>query len=116
MTPKPSNSAGQPALAAQVTGPEDQPYIDAARAMIKAGFLFSNHRESAYQAFDLNLAQVDVLIALANAPESTLNCSEVAEKTLITKGGITGVVDKLEARGLMKRMACRDDRRSILVR
>jgi MarR family transcriptional regulator, 2-MHQ and catechol-resistance regulon repressor len=116
MTPKPTDTAEQTTLLAQVTEPADQPYIDAARALIKVGFHFPNHPKSAYQTYDLNLAQVDVLIALAGAPKATLNCSEIAEKTLITKGGITGVLDKLEVRGLVRRMPSRDDRRSTLVR
>jgi DNA-binding MarR family transcriptional regulator len=116
MTPKPSEAAEQTTLVAQVIEREDQPYIDAARALIKAGFHFPNQPKSAYQTYDLNLAQVDVLIALAGATGATLTCSEIAEKTLITKGGITGVLDKLEARGLLRRTPCRADRRSILVR
>jgi DNA-binding MarR family transcriptional regulator len=35
---------------------------------------------------------------------------------LITKGGITGILDRLEARGLVKRFPSSDDRRSVLVR
>jgi MarR family transcriptional regulator, 2-MHQ and catechol-resistance regulon repressor len=115
MTSKPSGTAEQTTLA-QVIEPEDQPYVDAARALIKVGFLFPNVAKSSYQTYDLNLAQVDVLVALAGAPGATLTCSEIAEKTLITKGGITGILDKLEARGLVRRMPSRDDRRSIPVR
>jgi DNA-binding MarR family transcriptional regulator len=44
-----------------------------------------------------------------------LNCSEIAEKTLITKSGITKILDRLEARGLVKRVPSRDDRRSISI-
>jgi MarR family transcriptional regulator, 2-MHQ and catechol-resistance regulon repressor len=116
MTPKPSSSASEPSLIAQVTTPEEQPYIEVVRALIKAGYLFLNPPKGTYETFDLNPAQVDVLVALATDPGTTLNCSEIAEKTLITKGGITGVLDKLEARGLLRRMPCRDDRRSIPVR
>jgi MarR family transcriptional regulator, 2-MHQ and catechol-resistance regulon repressor len=116
MTFKPLDTAKQSMLVAQVTEPEDRPYIDAARALIKVGFHLPNLPNGTYQRYDLNLAQVDVLVALASAEETTLTCSEVAEKTLITKGGITGVLDKLEARGLVRRMPSRDDRRSILVR
>jgi MarR family transcriptional regulator, 2-MHQ and catechol-resistance regulon repressor len=111
-----TSNSPESSLVTQVTEPEDLIYIETARALIKAGFLFPNHPESAHQAFDLNLAQVDVLMALAGAPDATLSCSEITEKTLITKGGITGVLDKFEARGLVKRMPCREDRRSILVR
>jgi DNA-binding MarR family transcriptional regulator len=115
MTPKPSPS-GSPTLIAQVTEPDDQSYIDAARALIKAGFLFPNHPTRLHREFDLNLAQIDVLVALADAGDAALTCSEIAEKTLITKGGTTGVLDRLEARGLVKRMPSRDDRRSVEVR
>ncbi len=108
--------SSEPSLLAQTIGPEDRPYMDAARALIRLGFLFSSYPESVFRAFDLNLAQIDVLVALANAPEATLRCSEIAQKTLITKGGITGVLDRLEARGLVRRTPARDDRRSVLVR
>jgi MarR family transcriptional regulator, 2-MHQ and catechol-resistance regulon repressor len=116
MMPKASRPSEQPSLAAQVAPPTDQLYIEVARALIKASFLFSYHPERAYQAYDLNLAQVDVLTVLANAGEANLTCSEIAEKTLITKGGITGILDRLEARGFIKRTPSRDDRRSVLVR
>jgi DNA-binding MarR family transcriptional regulator len=99
-----------------VTDPADQPFIDAARALIKASFLFVNETESPYQSHDLTLAQMDVLSALARTDGESISCSELAEKTLITKGGITGILDRLEARGLVKRFPSSDDRRSVLVR
>jgi MarR family transcriptional regulator, 2-MHQ and catechol-resistance regulon repressor len=99
-----------------VVQPADQPFIDAARALLKAGFLFVNHPSRPYPAYDLTLAQMDVIVVLARAEGASLNCSEIAERTLITKGGITGLLDRLEARGLVKRMPSRDDRRSVLVR
>jgi MarR family transcriptional regulator, 2-MHQ and catechol-resistance regulon repressor len=113
---KSSSSSGEPPVLKQVMQPEDQPFTDMARALLRAAFLFSNHPERPFQAYDLNLAQVDVLIALAGADEAGLTCSEIAGKTLITKGGITGVLDRLEARGLVKRVPSRDDRRSVHVR
>ena len=59
---------------------------------------------------------MDVLSVLADAVDSGVTCSEIAERTLITKGGITGILDRLEARALTKRMPSRDDRRSVRVR
>jgi DNA-binding MarR family transcriptional regulator len=110
-----SNRAEPLTLAAQVTDPAEQPFVDAGRALLKASFLLANHRERPYFAYDLSLAQLDVLVTLAQAEDSRLNCSEIAEKTLITKGGITGILDRLEARGLVKRIHSREDRRSVLV-
>jgi MarR family transcriptional regulator, 2-MHQ and catechol-resistance regulon repressor len=116
MTPKPSSPAQQPSLVTQVTEPADQPYIDAARALLRASFLFGNDPERPFNAYGLSLAQVDVLGTLARAENASLNCSEIAERTLITKGGITGILDRLEARGLVKRVPSQDDRRSVLIR
>jgi MarR family 2-MHQ and catechol resistance regulon transcriptional repressor len=39
--------------------------------------------------------------------------SDVGEKLLLTSGSITYVVDKLEKRGFVKRIACPEDRRVI---
>lgn len=103
-------------LAAQVTDAADQPFVDVARALIKAGFLFVNQTERPYQSYDLTLAQMDVLSSLARTDGEPISCSEIAERTLITKGGITGILDRLEARGLVKRFPSSDDRRSVLVR
>jgi DNA-binding MarR family transcriptional regulator len=103
-------------LAAQVTRPADQPFIDTARALLRASYLYSSHPDRPYLRHDLTLAQVDVLAALARAESETLSCSELAERTLITKGGITGILDRLDARGLIKRYPSRDDRRSVQVR
>ena len=114
--PKTSSPSERLSPAEQVVEPADRFYREVARALIKANFLFSYHPERTYLSYDLNLAQVDLLAVLADAGEASLTCSEIAEKTLITKGGITGVLDRLEARGLIKRMPSRDDRRSVLVR
>jgi MarR family transcriptional regulator, 2-MHQ and catechol-resistance regulon repressor len=116
MPSKPSIPAENNSLRSQVTATADLPFLDLSRALLKASFLFSNHPERAIHAYGLSLAQMDVLAVVADAVYSGITCSEIAEKTLITKGGITGILDRLEARGLVKRMPSRDDRRSIQVR
>jgi MarR family transcriptional regulator, 2-MHQ and catechol-resistance regulon repressor len=116
MTPKPSGPTDLVPLIAQVIQPDDRPFIELARALLKASFLLDNHPQCAYHAYGLSLAQVDVLGVLARAENASLSCSEIAQRTLITKGGITGILDRLEARGLIKRMPSRDDRRSVQVR
>jgi DNA-binding MarR family transcriptional regulator len=45
-----------------------------------------------------------------------MSCTEIAEHTLITKGGLTWLLDRLEARGLVERSPSREDRRSVVVR
>ena len=78
-----------------------------------------------YQAFErlsaahvrrtgLTPAQFDIVATLGNT--AGLPFKELGNRTLITKGTLTGVVDRLEARGLVERFACPDDGRSTLVR
>ena len=75
-----------------------------------------------YQAFErtsgrhvremgLTPAQFDIVVTLGDTPGMTFK--ELGEQTLITKGTLTGVLDRMEARGLITRKAdCDDARRS----
>lgn len=76
----------------------------------------------AYQAFALADArllaphgltgpQADVMFTLGNT--AGMSFKELGEKTLITKGTLTGIVDRLEEKGLVKRVACPEDGRSL---
>jgi len=44
-----------------------------------------------------------------------LTCSEITGQTLITKGTLTGVIDRLEEKGLVERWGDADDGRIIIV-
>ncbi len=79
---------------------------------------------SAYQAFeaysaahirtlDLTPAQFDIVATLGNTPG--MAPKELGEKTLITKGTLTGVVDRLAGKGLVRRSASPSDGRSQIV-
>jgi DNA-binding MarR family transcriptional regulator len=45
-----------------------------------------------------------------------MSYKELGQKTLITKGTLTGVVDRLEQKGLVIRERCPRDKRSYYVR
>jgi DNA-binding MarR family transcriptional regulator len=90
------------------------PSVAATKTLIRAAFLITNSANRPHIKLGMNLSEVDVLGALARS-EAGLNCSEIAETTLITKGGITGVLDRLEARGFVQRLPSREDRRSIRI-
>jgi MarR family 2-MHQ and catechol resistance regulon transcriptional repressor len=113
--PKRSGLICRNSLAAQMARQESQPSLVLAKAVIRVAFLLTNGPDRPFQALGLNVSQVDVLAALARAEDASLNCSEIAEATLITKGGITGILDRLEARGLIQRVPSREDRRSIRI-
>jgi DNA-binding MarR family transcriptional regulator len=63
------------------------------------------------RAVDLTSAQHELLANLLSAPEQGLTQRELAERLFVTKGNITGLVKRLEARGLVARQDDPDDRR-----
>jgi len=71
----------------------------------------ARHVELAIAALDLTLAQYRVLGTLGDGREAA---SVLAEKLAVSRPSITGVVDGLVARGLVRREpGCCDDRRRI---
>src|SRR4051795_10230228 len=57
------------------------------------------------------LAWFEVLATLDRAPEQRLKMGELAEALVITRGGLTKLVDRLVKAGLMERTFCETDRR-----
>ncbi len=62
----------------------------------------------------LTPAQFDIIATLGNT--NGMTCKELGEKTLITKGTMTGVLDRLEGKGLLTRSPSPDDGRSWITR
>jgi DNA-binding MarR family transcriptional regulator len=63
---------------------------------------------------DLTLPQYDVIITLGDSPG--LQFKQLGERTLITKGTLTGVISRLEDKGLVARLASKTDGRSQIIR
>jgi MarR family transcriptional regulator, 2-MHQ and catechol-resistance regulon repressor len=57
--------------------------------------------------------EADLLALLAEAPEQRLRMIDVSTELGLTKSGVTRLVDRLAARGLVLRAACPSDRRVI---
>jgi DNA-binding MarR family transcriptional regulator len=62
----------------------------------------------------LPLTWYDVLVHLQEAPGHRLRMQELADAVLLSKSGLTRLVDRMEREGLVRRAACPDDRRGIL--
>ena len=62
----------------------------------------------------LTPSQFDIVVTLGNTEGMTFR--ELGSRTLITKGTLTGVVDRLSAQGLVERTASAVDGRSTIVR
>lgn len=68
------------------------------------------HREA---GSGLTVSQADVVFTLGNTPGMT--CGEIGERTLITKGTLTGVIDRLVRKGLVARTRGQQDARCVHV-
>lgn len=74
---------------------------------------FSAYSDAHVRQFDLTPAQFDVIATLGNTQGMTMG--DIGEKTLITKGTLTGVVDRLVQKHLVQRATPADNRRCVMV-
>ena len=66
-------------------------------------------------AHGLTLSDYDVLVQLARAPERKLRNIELAKGVVLTRSGVTRLVDGLEKDGLVARTSCPSDKRGTFV-
>lgn len=60
---------------------------------------------------DMPLGTFDVLIQLSRAPESRLRMRDLADAIVLSRSGLTRLVDRLVRDGLVKREKCGEDQR-----
>lgn len=75
---------------------------------------FERYSGESVRQYGLTHAQFDIIATLGNT--SGMNYKELGERTLITKGTLTGVIERLELKGLVLRERSLDDKRSYFVR
>ena len=92
--------------------PKEQ-FIRTLRSLAECYQAFEAYSMAHVRKLGLTGAQFDIVATLGNTPGMT--CKELGEKTLITKGTLTGVLDRLEARGLIRRTASDADRRQVFI-
>ena len=66
-------------------------------------------------AHGLTLSDYDVLVQLARAPEGKLRNIDLAKAVVLTRSGVTRLVDGLEKDGLVARSSCPSDKRGTFV-
>jgi DNA-binding MarR family transcriptional regulator len=59
----------------------------------------------------LTTRDYEVLLFLSQAPDRQLKMSELAERTMLTRSGVTRLIDGLQQSGLVERVACPSDAR-----
>jgi DNA-binding MarR family transcriptional regulator len=60
---------------------------------------------------DLPLSSYEVLITLQSAPDRRFRMAELADRVLLSRSGMTRLVDRLEREGLLVRDTCTSDGR-----
>ncbi len=65
------------------------------------------------EAKQLPLSSYDVLLALVEAPNRRLRMHELAQAVVLSRSGLTRLVDRLEQEGLLRRDRTGSDRRAI---
>jgi DNA-binding MarR family transcriptional regulator len=89
-------------------------YLKSVRLLAECLQGFERYSGESVRQYGLTHAQFDIIATLGNT--SGMNYKELGERTLITKGTLTGVIERLEQKGLVLRERSLDDKRSYFVR
>ncbi len=90
-----------------------EPFLPMLRELARCFQAFEAYSGTHIRGLGLTPSQFDIVATLGNTPG--MSFKELGEKTLITKGTLTGVVDRLEAQRLVRRNASPEDGRSMIV-
>ena len=91
-----------------------KPFLPVLYELVRAYQAFESYSIPHIRTLGLTSPQFDIIATLGNTEGMTFR--ELGEKTLITKGTLTGVVDRLVVKKLVKRVACPEDGRRQYVR
>ncbi len=89
-----------------------QPFMATVRELVWAYQSFRSYSDTQIRQMGLTSSQFDIISTLGNTSGMTFN--KLAEKTLTTKGELTGIIDRLEKKGLVRREVPKEDRRSFI--
>jgi MarR family 2-MHQ and catechol resistance regulon transcriptional repressor len=88
-------------------------FLPALRELVRTYQAFDTFSAQHIRTLGLTTSQFDVIATLGNTQGMT--CREVGEKTLMVKGTLTGVLDRLERKKLITRSENPKDKRSVLI-
>ena len=89
------------------------PFLPLIRELASSYQAFEAYSGQHIRSFGLTTCQFDIIATLGNT--AGLSFRELGSKTLITKGTLTGVVDRMAEKNLVRRIADPDDGRSQIV-
>ena len=59
----------------------------------------------------MSFAEYDALLTIAHAPDRRIRMGQLAEEVLLSKSGVTRLIDRLVSDGLVERSTCLSDAR-----
>jgi DNA-binding MarR family transcriptional regulator len=90
----------------------EPPGIEAWRMFLVAHARITRRLDDELQAaHGLSLAEYDALLQIATAPNRRVRMNVLAERVILSRSGITRLVDRLEGQGAVERIACVTDAR-----
>jgi DNA-binding MarR family transcriptional regulator len=100
--------------APSATTPKTSTAIEAFVRLVRANAAVTRHLSAQLSAdHGLNISAYEALLQLAKAPESKLRRVDLANRLLLTAGGVTRLLDGLERDGFVAREECASDRRIV---
>jgi DNA-binding MarR family transcriptional regulator len=91
--------------------PQD-PRIEPWRAFLQAHARVTRRLDEELRAeHDLSLAEYDALLSIAEAPDRRIRMRQLADRVILSKSGVTRLIDRLVLDGLVQRDACLSDAR-----
>ncbi|GAB4217067.1 MAG: MarR family transcriptional regulator [Synechococcales cyanobacterium] len=90
-----------------------EPFLPLMRQLVRTYQALEHVSSTHIRQMGLTSAQFDVIATLGNTSGMTMNV--LADKTLVTKGTLTGIIDRLEQKGLVQRVVPPEDRRCFTV-
>ena len=97
-----------------ITDYKGDPYLRLLRPLVEAYLAFYRVSSRQIESMGVTPSQFDVIAELGDG--DGLTCAQLCKETLITKGTLTGVLDRLVSKGVVQRERVGGDRRAIRVR
>ena len=93
----------------------DECELRAWRGLLEAHAVLYGALDSQLQAeHGLSLSQYEVLKVVRDAPSGQMRMADVADRVLLSRSGLTRLVDRLVCTGLLERRTCPSDARGAL--
>lgn len=88
-------------------------FLPVLRKLVATYQSFERYSSEHVKSLGITMTQFDIIATLGN--QAPMSCKLLGEKTLVTKGTMTGVLERLEEKGLIRRELNAEDARSQLI-